>query len=153
MAGPTNRDFDSEVLLRVSEGESLRQVCADLKDFGCPTAGRFCQRVLDDDAFAKRYARAREMQCEAWADKIYLEASTPKLGEKTELDAGGNVVKVTQGDTVDRSRLTVDALKWLLARLHPKRYGDKVEQRVGGLDGGPIQFSWKSRSTTPHETK
>lgn len=152
MAGQTNRDFDTEVLDRIAEGETLRAVCADLKDYGCPTAGRFCQRVLEDDAFAKRYARAREMQCEAWADEIREESRKCRPGEVTTQKADGGV-EVKTIDCVERSRLAVDAMKWTLAKLHPKKYGDKVEQRIGGLDGGPIEFKWKSRSTTPPATK
>jgi hypothetical protein len=40
---------------------------------------------------------------------------------------------------VDRSRLTVDSLKWYLCKLAPKKYGDKVAAEVSGPDGGPIQ--------------
>jgi hypothetical protein len=133
-------------LSRVAEGETLRQVCADLKDFGCPTAGRFCQRVLEDDEFAKRYARARKMQCEAWADKIYLEGEHPRIGEKTKTmrtEEGKEmaVLEVQTGDNVDRSRLKIDAMKWLLARLHPEKYGDKVA--LTGADGkSPVQVQW-----------
>ena len=121
--------FVDEVFRRISLGESLRAVCADLKDFGCPTSSAFVQRVMDDNppGIATRYARARELQCEAWADEIYEESRTAKIGEKTERDANGSVVKVTTGDTVERSRLSVDAKKWLLAKLHPKKYGEKVQ--------------------------
>lgn len=156
MARETNRDFDTEVLERMAEGESLRGICANLKDFGCPSASRFTQRVLEDKAFATRYARARELQCEAWADEIYREARTCRVGEKTKTlrtEDGKElaVLEVTTCDTVERSRLAVDAMKWLLAKLHPKRYGEKIA--VGGAeDLGPVQITWKSRSTTLPET-
>ena len=134
----------------MAEGESLREICADLKDFGCPAASTFCGRVLDDKNFAERYARARQLQCSAWGDRIVSEALKCRIGEKTRVDAEGGV-EVTTGDCVERSRLAVDALKWTLAKLHPKQYGDKLA--VGGADDlGPIQLTWKSRSTTPPET-
>ena len=40
---------------------------------------------------------------------------------------------------VARSRLKVDTRKWLMARMAPKVYGDKVTQEVQGPDGGPIK--------------
>jgi hypothetical protein len=127
VAGQTNRDFDAEVLSRMAEGESLRHICSDLKAFGCPAASTFCGRVIDDKSFAERYARARELQCEAWADEIREESHKCRFGEieTTKPDGGVEIRKV---DCVDRSRLAVDALKWTLAKLHPKKYGDKVEQ-------------------------
>jgi hypothetical protein len=150
VAGQINRDFDEDVLSRMAEGESLRSICRDLKDFGCPSASMFCGRVLDDKAFAERYARARELQCEAWGDRIIEEATRARPGERTKTTVEGGV-EVTTGDCVERSRLAVDALKWTLAKLHPKKYGEKLA--VGGAeDLGPIQLTWKSRSTTLPET-
>jgi hypothetical protein len=130
----------------MAEGESLREICADLKEFGCPTASRFTQRVLDEEDFATRYARARVLQCEAWADRIYSEATTAKIGERTKSDADGKVIEITTGDTVERSRLAVDGMKWLLSKLHPKQYGDKVTAEIGGIGGGAIVYRWASDS-------
>ena len=90
--------------------------------------------------FAERYARARELQCEAWADEIREESRKSRLGTKTVEKPDG--VEITTGDSVDRSRLAVDALKWTLAKLHPKKYGDKVTTEITGKDGGPIQYGW-----------
>jgi hypothetical protein len=154
VAGPVNTDFDDEVLARISEGESLRAICADLKDFGCPAASTFCGRVIDDKSFAERYARARDLQYEAWACLIREQSAKCRLGEIV-TEKGDGTVETKTVDSVDRSKLEVDSLKWLLAKLHPKRYGDKLA--VGGADDlGPVQLSWKSResnSTTRPETK
>lgn len=38
-------------------------------------------------------------------------------------------------------RLLADNRKWLLSKLAPKRYGDKVETTVVGADGGPVNMS------------
>ncbi len=35
--------------------------------------------------------------------------------------------KVSTADMVDRSRLQVDSRKWLLSKIMPKRYGDRLE--------------------------
>jgi hypothetical protein len=40
---------------------------------------------------------------------------------------------------VDRSRLMMDARKWLASKLAPKKAGDKIAAEVSGPDGGPIQ--------------
>ena len=87
---------------------------------------------------------------EAWADRIHAEATTPRMGVKTIEKPDG--VEITTGDAVDRSRLAVDAMKWTLSKILPKKYGDKLA--LGGADDlGPVQLTWKSRSPTPQETK
>ena len=146
----TKDDFLEEILARMSEGESVRSICADLKEAGCPSAAWVHAKVIDDKAFGERYARARDLQCEAWADKIYEESQRCRPGV-TETEKGDGTVERKTGDCVERSRLAVDALKWTLAKLHPRKYGDKLA--VGGADDlGPVVISWKSRSTIRPET-
>jgi hypothetical protein len=50
---------------------------------------------------------------------------------------GGKTIKVVDETAISRSRLQVDTRKWMLSKMLPKIYGDKIE--VGGKDGGPIQ--------------
>jgi hypothetical protein len=38
---------------------------------------------------------------------------------------------------VDRSRLMVDTRKWLLSKMFPKKYGDRVATELSGPDDGP----------------
>ncbi len=38
-----------------------------------------------------------------------------------------------------RSRLRIDTRKWLLGKVLPKVYGDKVITEITGKDGGPIE--------------
>ena len=132
----------------MAEGESLRSICKDLRDFGCPAASTFCAKVLDDEAFAERYARARQLQCEAWGDKIIAEATNSRMGEKTRQTPEGGV-EITTGDCVERSRLAVDALKWTLSKLHPKQYGDKITAEIGGIGGKPIVYRWEGDDAQP----
>ena len=34
--------------------------------------------------------------------------------------------------------MQIDARKWVLARMNPKKYGDKFTQELTGADGGPV---------------
>jgi hypothetical protein len=65
-------------------------------------------------------------------------AETPVAAEKRVQKADGSV-EITTADAVDRSRLTVDSLKWYLCKLAPKKYGDKIDATLSGPDGGPVQ--------------
>jgi transposase len=64
--------------------------------------------VEDRNGFAAQYARAREAQVEA-------------MGE--------DLIEIADNNTGDpqRDRLRVDARKWLMSKVAPKKYGDKVE--------------------------
>jgi hypothetical protein len=44
-------------------------------------------------------------------------------------------------DVIARNRLRVDTRKWMLAKMLPKVYGEKITQEVTGKDGGAIQVA------------
>jgi hypothetical protein len=55
-------------------------------------------------------------------------------------------LRLPQADGVDRSRLTVDSLKWYQCKLAPKKYGDKVAAELSAPTfnesrGHPCRFS------------
>jgi hypothetical protein len=61
-------------------------------------------------------------------------------------DASRDTIQTEHGQRADnewiaRSRLRVDARKWLMARLAPKKYGDKMLKEHTGADGGPVLSS------------
>ena len=118
-----------EICKKVSTGETLNSVCAEGKDFGYPPATTFRYWVLKNTppGIAVQYEAARKLQWESWADQIADDSYKCRIGEQTETDASGNIVKVKTGDSVERSRLGIDAKKWLLSKLLPKQYGDKVD--------------------------
>lgn len=83
------------------------------------------------DADGKRieqYARAREAQADKLAEDL-LQIADDGLND-TYLDAEGN--KRTDQDVIARSRLRVDARKWLAGKMAPKKYGDRVETAMSG---------------------
>ena len=40
--------------------------------------------------------------------------------------------EVADNEWINRSRLRVDTRKWLMGKLAPKKYGDKVQQEISG---------------------
>lgn len=110
---------------RIAEGESLRSVC---RDDGMPSVGAFLKWVSKDDALREQYARARALCLDAMAEDIIDIADTPEIGQKTVSKATG--LEITEGDMVEHRRLRIEARKWLMGKLAPKKYGDKME--LGG---------------------
>lgn len=97
--------------------------------------------VETDEEVAQKYARAKMMQAELMAEEIISIADESKIGVKTKVLANGKK-ETTTGDMVDRARLMVDSRKWLLSKLIPKKYGDKLGLQHTGENGGPIQVTW-----------
>jgi hypothetical protein len=121
----------AEICQRIAEGETLNQVCRDAHMPARPTVVSWV--LADKKGFADRYARAREIQFETWADEV-SEIADDGVNDwvERETETGRNI-KEYNGDHVQRSRLRVDSRKWLLAKLKPERYGDSLKL-TGELD-------------------
>jgi hypothetical protein len=67
-------------------------------------------------------------------------ADTPVIGTKTVSKATGT--ETTEGDMIEHRRLQVEARKWILAKMLPKVYGDKITaEHTGnvGFDKAPVE--------------
>lgn len=106
-------------------GMSLRRT---LKQVGYPDVTKVYEWLKEDEIFAKRYARACEGRSEKIADEIL------EICDSTEndiiTDSDGN--QITNHNVIQRDKLRVDTRKWLLAKLHPKKYGDKLDVTTDG---------------------
>jgi hypothetical protein len=94
--------------------------------------------------FSEQYARAREAQADKLAEEILTIADDGR--QDTYIDGEGN--ERTDTEVIQRSKLRVEARKWLASKMAPKKYGDKLA--VGGADDlGPVQAM--NRSLTDAE--
>ena len=119
-------EMAAKVCAELAEGKSLRAVC---RDDGMPSEATVRAWALDDvEGFAAHYTRARELGYECLSDDI-LEISDDGTYD-TYTDGQGNVR--TDQEVIGRSRLRVDSRKWMLAKMLPKRYGDKLDLNHAG---------------------
>ena len=95
-----------------------------------PTHGAVCQWVSAGGEFANQYARARAVGYEYMADEI-IAISDDSTNDTVETDNGK---EVANSEWIARSKLRVDSRKWLLSKMLPKVYGDKLELD-GKVDG------------------
>lgn len=119
---------------RLSDGESLRAIC---RDDEMPSKATVFKWLTQQKAFADQYVRARENQADHMADEI-LSIADDGLND-TYVDENGN--QRTDQDVIARSRLRVDARKWLASKMAPKKYGDKITQEHTGADGAPMNWT------------
>lgn len=111
---------------RLAEGQSLRSICESGK---IPCQSTIFKWLREQPEFSQQYARARESQVEHYANEI-LEIADDGRNDTT-TDCHGKVI--VDHDVIARSRLRVDTRKWLMSKLAPKKYGDKLE--LGGSVG------------------
>lgn len=115
---------------QLAEGVSLRAVC---RQEGMPSVGTFLGWVASSVPLAEQYASARARCLDAMAEQMLDIADTPQIGEKTVLKPSGS--EITKGDMVEHRRLQIETRKWLMAKMAPKKYGDKVQ--IGGAEDLP----------------
>lgn len=127
----------------LADGKSMRQI-EQLP--GMPSA-RTVYRWLDQhDSFRQQYARARESQMEDLLEEI-LEIAD---------DASNDTIQTPEGPrpnlaNINRARLRIDARKWVMSKLAPKKYGDRVDLTSGGekLPATPAVFHILPASQRP----
>ena len=118
---------------QIAMGKSVRKIC-EAEDM--PAMSTIFLWLTKHESFSEQYARARETQADVLFEEV-LEIADDGSND-TYVDGEGNAT--TNYDHIQRSRLRVDARKWMAGKLRPKKYGDKVQTEVSGPDGGPIAF-------------
>jgi len=124
---------------RIAAGESLRAICGD-KEMPCTETVRRWLSTGEYPELNAQYACAREEQADYYAESIVAISDELTVEAKYQ---GEDVTLDLSATAVARNRLRVDARKWVASKLAPKKYGDKIENTVTGVDGGPIEHSLK----------
>ncbi len=91
--------------------------------------------LLKHQEFSDLYAQAKDLQIELMSEET-LEIADDGFND-TYTDEEGR--EKCDYDHIQRSKLRVDTRKWLLSKLKPKKYGDKVIHE-------PIESGSKSES-------
>lgn len=111
----------------------MRSIC---RDDAMPALSTVFRWLASDREFQEQYARAMDARATLLAEEI-LDISDDSSGDAVKDPETGDVRM--DAEFVARSRLRVDARKWLAARMSPRKYGDKLSQEISGPDGGAIK--------------
>lgn len=104
----------------LEKGFSLRSI---LRRENMPSSRTFFKWIDEDTNKVKQYERSVELRSELLFDEIIEIAD--KQGEDVGEDEQGN--KVINHNIVQRNRLQIDARKWALSKMLPKKFGDKLD--------------------------
>lgn len=126
MASGITPEIHAAICEAIAASESLRAACRAVD----VDHSYYLAVVARDATMEAEYARAMEIRATAgFAELDALSDTTPERDPETgRLDPA----------SVQHLRLRIDTRKWTLARMAPKKYGDKVTQEHTGADGEPL---------------
>jgi hypothetical protein len=117
------QELAETIFSRMETGESLRSIC---RSEGMPSYQAVFQWRGNIDGFAERYSLAREAQAHALIDEL-LEIADDGRNDWIERNDPDNPGWTANGENIQRSRVRLDARKWLASKILPKVYGEKLE--------------------------
>jgi|GEM_PF-3304299 len=112
----------------IANGKTLLQICRAPGMPHASTVRRFVQRGSKE--IRAKYADARALGIETLADEI-VEIADDSSGDEKEIETqNGGSYTVLNKEFAERSKIRIDARKWMLSKLAAHTYGDKIEQTV-----------------------
>jgi hypothetical protein len=103
---PRPKEDILDVLDLISQGLSIRKACDQIS-----MAPRTFMDYIAKPEYSQQYAQAMEKRADALFDQII------------------DIADVGSGDFM-RDRLRVDARKWVVSKMLPKKYGDKIDENA-----------------------
>ena len=95
------------------------------------------RKWLQKPELVAQYAHAMELRAEAMAEEL-IEIADDGANDWMESNHPDNPGYKANGEHQARSRLRVDTRKWLMSKMYPKKYGDKIEQ----THQGNVNINW-----------
>jgi hypothetical protein len=118
------------IIQEIENGKALRNV---LKQDNMPSTQTFYKWLTEDEFKSKHYACACELRADILFEEI-LEIADDSKKDTIITDQGITI----DNEFVQRSRIKIDARKWMLGKMQPKKYGDKIDVTSSGNELKPI---------------
>lgn len=122
MARPSSFSQETADIIceRLSLGESMRSICSDEEMPDQTTVYRW---LRSQEEFRLQYARAREEQ----ADSVFEEMLEIADDGRRDYSVDEDGREIVDHDHIQRSKLRVETRKWMLGKMAPKKYGDRLQ--------------------------
>lgn len=133
------QELADKICEELALGQSMRTVCA-MDDM--PSMATVFNWLRTKPEFLEQYARAKEESTDAMAEEV-LDIADNGVNDWMEKTYGETTSWVTNGEALQRSRLRVDTRKWLMSKMKPKKYGEKMDVTSDGkaIKGNSIVFT------------
>lgn len=95
---------------------------------GAPVPSQFLTWVREDEEVAAEYMKARDIGYRLMADEVMDISDNPQEGQRRTVTTGpdGVITVVVHDDMFNHRQLRVNTRKWMLSKVLPKLYGDRI---------------------------
>lgn len=126
-----SKELADLVCNRIAKGESLKSIC---REELMPCFDTVMNWVREKEGFIDQYQRAMDIRADVLFDEI-IEIADDARNDWMEKETKNGTITVLDTEHVQRSKLRCDARYWMLARMKPKKYGDKTAVEHSGAIG------------------
>jgi hypothetical protein len=105
----------------------LVSLCELYPDLPSPSTIRKWLTEPDKVDFLHQYEISLSMRADTLFEEILEIADSVQIGETITTKAGEK--EITQADMIQHRRLRIDARKWVVSKLLPKKYGDSTQMQ------------------------
>lgn len=116
-------EIEEQILGDIIAGKSIRQMVME-RDESFPSSDTIYRRIASDEKFCERYMRARVFQQDTYAEDIIAIAD--------------GVHPLFVGKDTSERHIAIEARKWTMGKVAPKKYNEKIITEVTGKDGAPL---------------
>ena len=120
------KELADKICDRIANSEKGLRAIAKEFDIATSTIMKW---LNEESYFSEQYTHAKELQAD------YMVESMLDIADETSNDT---IITETgerqNSEWINRSRLRVDTRKWIVSKLMPKKYGDKVDVTTNGKD-------------------
>lgn len=115
--------IEEQILGDIIAGKSIRQMAMEA-DGDFPSSDTIYRRIASDSGFCERYMRARVLQQDTYAEEIIAIAD--------------GVHPLFVGREASEKHMAIEARKWKMGKIAPKKYNEKIITEITGKDGAPL---------------
>lgn len=131
-----SQELADKLCALLAEGMSMHRAC---EPDDMPDKRTVFRWLRTKEEFCHQYEEAKAEAADFLAEEMIEIADDGTNDYITKKNNDGSEYEVVNSEHIQRSRLRIDARKWIASKLKPKKYGDKVTQEVSGPDGEPLQ--------------
>ena len=129
-------ELAEEICARLSAGKSLKSIC---RDPGMPPFSTVQGWARTNHCgFTALYNCARELQAQTFADELIDIADDGTNDWVRRENQRGRVSYVVDKEHIARSRLRFEARQWVISKILPKTFGDKLQLKHRSAVASPV---------------
>jgi hypothetical protein len=124
------KEIVDSICQKISNGSTLRKAL----DESTLAYDTFFRWIDEDEKKSKQYTRATELRAEAMAEELL--SISDAVGEDVLIGDDGQ--KIVNHNVIQRDRLRVDSRKWLMSKMFPKKYSEKITNDINIKQEQPL---------------